>query len=41
MKKFEQYGCELKNESECEQELENDSFDLEDAEGEMFGEQYE
>jgi len=37
-RKFETHFCDLKNESECEQELEEDDFGLEEAEEEMFGE---
>ena len=38
MKKFKGHGCEFKNESECEEELEEDDSNLEDEEAEEFGE---
>lgn len=38
MKKFEKHACGLKNEAECEEELEEEDLDLEEAEEEMFGE---
>lgn len=38
MKKFEKHACGLKNESECEEELNDEDFRLEEAEEEMFGE---
>ncbi len=34
---FENHSCEFKNESECEEELEEKSVDLEKAEEEKFG----
>lgn len=37
MDEFEKHSCELKNESECEEELKEKSVDLEDAEEEQFG----
>jgi hypothetical protein len=39
MKKFEEHSCELKNEEECEDELDEENSSLEDAESEMFGEE--
>ena len=36
--KFEIHSCEFKNESECEEELEEDGTSLEGAEGKQFGE---
>ena len=38
MKKFERHSCGFKNESECEEELDEERLDFEDAEGEEFGE---
>lgn len=38
-KSFEKYSCELKNEEECEEELEGEHVSLEEAEEEMFGEE--
>jgi hypothetical protein len=35
---FEQYTCEWKNEAECEEELEEDGENIEDAEEKEFGE---
>lgn len=35
-KEFEKHSCELKNEKECEDELEDENVSLEDAEEEMF-----
>lgn len=37
-KMFERYNCELKNESACEEEVEQDGMDYEEVEGEEFGE---
>ena len=37
MDEFKKHSCELKNESECEEELEEKSVDLEEAEAERFG----
>ena len=36
--KFEKHNCEFKNESECEEELEDDDSNLEDEEENQFGE---
>ncbi|MFH1503650.1 MAG: hypothetical protein ABIE36_03260 [Candidatus Diapherotrites archaeon] len=38
-KSFEEHSCDLKNEAECEEELEDGGASLEDAEEEMFGEE--
>lgn len=38
-KSFEEHSCDLKNEKECEDELEDDDVSLEDAEEEMFEEE--
>ncbi len=35
---FERHNCELKNEEECEEELDEEDTSLEKAEEEMFGE---
>lgn len=35
-KKFEEFSCEFKNESECEEELEEDGIEYEKAENEYF-----
>ena len=35
-KKFEQFGCEFKNESECEEDLDSADLNIEDAEEEYF-----
>jgi hypothetical protein len=37
-KSFDEHSCELKNEKECEDELEEDDVSLEKAEEEEFGE---
>jgi hypothetical protein len=37
-KSFEKHSCELKNEEECESELEEENVSMEEAEEEMFGE---
>ena len=37
MDEFESHSCDFKNESECEEELEEDMVDMEDAEAEKFG----
>ena len=36
-KEFEKHSCDLKNEADCEEELEDENVVLEDAEEEMFG----
>jgi len=36
--KFEEHSCEFKNESECEEELEEDGVSYETEETEEFGE---
>ena len=38
MKEFSKHSCEFKNESECEEELEESGVSLETAEAEEFGE---
>jgi len=38
-KAFEEHSCEIKNEKECEEELEDEDVKLEDAEEEEFGEE--
>jgi len=38
MNKFEKYNCNLKNEDECEEELDSEGIDFENEEAEMFGE---
>jgi hypothetical protein len=40
MSKFEEHSCEFKNESDCEEELEERGVTLEQAEGESFGEEW-
>lgn len=35
---FEKHDCDMKNEEECEEELEEEKVSLEEAEEEMFGE---
>jgi len=35
-KKFEEHACAIKNEAECEEELEEDGISLEEAEEEYF-----
>jgi len=40
-KEFEKHSCNLKNEADCEEELEDEDVVLEDAEEEMFGEKDE
>jgi hypothetical protein len=37
-KVFDKHSCDLKNEKDCEDELEDDEIKLEDAEEEEFGE---
>jgi hypothetical protein len=37
-KSFEKHSCDLKNEEECEEELETEGVAMEDAEEDMFGE---
>jgi len=37
-KEFEKHSCNLKNETECEEELEDEDVVLEEAEEEMFEE---
>jgi len=37
MKEFEKHSCDFKNETDCEEELEDDVVSLEEAE-EIFGE---
>ncbi len=37
MDEFKKHSCELKNESECEEELEEKNVDMEEAEKEQFG----
>ena len=34
--KFKEHSCEFKNESDCEEELEEDDSNLEDEESEQF-----
>ena len=34
--KFKEFGCEFKNESDCEEELDEDNLDLEEAERKHF-----
>lgn len=36
--KFEEHACEFKSEDECEEELEEDGLDLEEADKEHFDE---
>jgi len=36
--KFKKHGCEFKNEAECEEELNEESLELREVEGEEFGE---
>ena len=38
MSRYDKHSCNLKNEEECEEELEEDDTSLEDAEAEEFGE---
>ena len=38
MDKFKEHSCEFKNESDCEEELEEDDSNLEDEETKQFGE---
>jgi hypothetical protein len=38
MKKFEKHSCDLKNEEECQDELEENGISMDEAEEEMFGE---
>lgn len=38
-KSFEKHSCDLKNEEECEDELEEEDVTLEEAEEEEFGEE--
>lgn len=35
-KKFKEYGCQFKNEAECEEELEEDGLDIGEVEEEFF-----
>ncbi len=37
--KFEKHSCDIKNEAECEEELEDEDVSMEDAEEEEFGEE--
>jgi hypothetical protein len=37
-KSFENHSCELKNEEECQDELDEEGVSLDESEGEMFGE---
>jgi len=37
-RKYNEHNCEMKNESACEEELEEDGTDYEDVEAEEFGE---
>ncbi len=37
-RKYGEHNCELKNESACEEEVEEDGYDYEEVEGEQFGE---
>jgi len=37
MKVYEEHSCDLKNESECEEELEEEGISLEEAEEKEFG----
>jgi hypothetical protein len=37
MSKFKEHSCEWKNEEECEEELEEEGVNLEDAESEEYG----
>jgi hypothetical protein len=39
--KFEEFGCEFKNESECEEELEDEGLTLETVESGHFGDDEE
>ena len=36
-RKFEKFGCEFKNEAECEDNLEDAGSNLDEAEDEFFG----
>ena len=36
--KFEEFGCEFKNEADCEEELNEEGIEMEDAETEYFEE---
>jgi hypothetical protein len=38
-RKFEESACTFKNESECEEELEDEGFDIEKAEKELYEEE--
>jgi hypothetical protein len=38
-KSFDKHSCELKNEEECEDELDEEDVSMEKAEEEMFGEE--
>jgi hypothetical protein len=38
MKIYKKFNCDLKNEAECEEELEEEGISLEEAEGEYFAE---
>jgi hypothetical protein len=36
--KFKEFGCEFKNESECEEEFDNEGFDMLESEEDYFEE---
>jgi hypothetical protein len=38
-KSFEEHSCEVKNEKDCEDELDEEDVKMEEAEEEMFGEE--
>lgn len=39
--KFKQHACDLKNEAECEEELEEEGMSLEEADREHFDEEFD
>lgn len=39
MKKFEEFGCQFKNESECEEELEDEGLNMGDVDKDFFGDE--
>ncbi len=39
MKAYKKFSCDLKNEAECEEELEEEGISLDDAEEEYFAEE--
>ena len=39
MKTYKKFACDMKNEAECGEELEEEGLSLDDAEAEYFGEE--